>query len=139
MRHWLPPELAESYGILGYSSHSSLVQLTRWGVFMESQTSWGSQIGGIQAVPTEHSVGAVNVAPEHLSTDHQDRIEDFMKRHGGPAPAASRQGRIDAGYRGWSEIYAADGYVLRTEWSISELRSTINVSELPPSFSVKSI
>jgi hypothetical protein len=103
---------------------------------MESQTSWGSQIGGIQAVPTELSAGTANFAPEHLSADHQDRVEDFMKRHGGPAPAASRQGSIDAGYRGWSEIYAADGYALRTEWSISELRSTINVSERPPSLSV---
>jgi len=56
-----------------------------------------------------------------------------MKRHGGPAPTASRQERIDAGYRGWSEIYAADGYVLRMEWSRSELRRTMNVSELPPS------
>jgi hypothetical protein len=102
---------------------------------MESQTSWGSQIGGIQAPPTEvHAVGA-DMSPL-LSADHQDRIEDFMKRHGGPAPAASRQERIEAGYRGWSEIYAADGYVLRMEWSRSELRGTMNVSELPPSFSI---
>jgi hypothetical protein len=102
---------------------------------MENQTSWGSQIGGIQALPTEtHPVGAVDKSPERLSADHRDRIEDFMKRHGGPAPIASRQERIDAGYRGWSEMYAADGYVLRTEWSRSELRGTMNVSELPPSF-----
>jgi hypothetical protein len=102
---------------------------------MENQTSWGSQIGGIQALPTEtHPVGAVDESPERLSADHRDRIEDFMKRHGGPAPTASRQERIDAGYRGWSEMYAADGYVLRTEWSRSELRGTMNVSELPPSF-----
>jgi hypothetical protein len=102
---------------------------------MESQTSWGSQIGGIQAPPTEvHAVDAD--MPPLLSADHQDRIEDFMKRHGGPAPAASRQERIEAGYRGWSEIYAADGYVLRTEWSRSELRGTMNVSELPPSFTI---
>jgi len=104
---------------------------------MESQTCWGSQIGGIQAVPTEvDPIGAVDVSPERLSVDHQDRIEDFMKRHGGSASAASRQERIDAGYRGWSEIYAADGYVLRTEWSRSELRGTMNVSEIPPSFAV---
>jgi hypothetical protein len=104
---------------------------------MESQTSWGSQIGGIQAVPTEvPPVGAVDESLERLSSDHQDRIADFIKRHGGPAAAASRQERIDAGYRGWSEIHAADGYVLRTEWSRSELRSTMNVSELAPPFSV---
>ena len=104
---------------------------------MENQICWGTQIGGIQALSTGvDSVGAVDESPERLSADHQDRIEDFMKRHGGPAPAANRQERIDAGYRGWSEIYAADGYVLRTEWSRSELRSTMNVSEIPPSFGV---
>src|ERR1700675_1604183 len=102
---------------------------------MGSQPSWGSQIGGIQALAHEvHPVGAADESPERLSADHQDRIEDFMKRHGGPAPAANRQERIDAGYRGWSEIYAADGYVLRTEWSRSELRGTMNVSELAPTF-----
>jgi hypothetical protein len=102
---------------------------------MENQSCWGTQIGGIQDLSAGiRPTGAVDDAPERLSADHQDRIEDFMRRHGGPAPAASRQGCIDAGYRGWSEIYAADGYVLRTEWSRSELRGTINVSELAPSF-----
>ena len=104
---------------------------------MESQSCWGTQIGGIQDPSTgTRSIGAVDEATERWSADHQDRVEDFMKRHGGPAPAASRQGCIDAGYRGWSEIYAADGYVLRTEWSRSELRGTMNVSELAPSTSV---
>jgi hypothetical protein len=103
---------------------------------MESQPCWGTQIGGIQDPSTGvRSIGAVDEAPARWSADHQDRIEDFLKRHGGPAPAASRQECIDAGYRGWSEIYAADGYVLRTEWSRSELRGTMNVSELAPSFS----
>jgi hypothetical protein len=102
---------------------------------MGSQTSWGSQIGGIQALPTDvHAVGAVGASPEH-SADHQDRIADFLKRHGGPAVSTIRQERIDAGYRGWSEIHAADGYILRTEWSRFELRSTLNVSELPPCLS----
>ena len=104
---------------------------------MESRPCWGTQIGGIQDLSTGiRPIGAVDAAPERWPADHQDRIEDFMKRHGGPAPAASRQGCIDAGYRGWSEIYAADGYVLRTEWSRSELRGTMNVSELAPSLSV---
>jgi hypothetical protein len=105
---------------------------------MEIQTSWGSQIGGIQALqPEVHPSAAVDVSPERLSADHQDRIRDFMARHGGRAPTASRQEHTDAGYRGWSELYAADGYVLRTEWSRSELRSTMNVSELPPPLSVR--
>ena len=101
---------------------------------MESRPCWGTQIGGIQDLSTGiRAIGVVDETPERWSADHQDRIEDFMKRHGGPAPVASRQGWIDAGYRGWSEIYAADGYVLRTEWSRSELRGTMNVSELAPS------
>ena len=105
---------------------------------MASQVCWGTQIGGIQAPPTEevHPIGAVDESPEGLSADHQERVEDFMRRHGGPAPAARRVGRLDAGYRGWSEIYAADGYVLRTEWSRSELRVTLNVAEYSPSLGV---
>jgi hypothetical protein len=100
---------------------------------MESQICWGTQIGEIQALPTEaRPVGAMDEPPERLSADHQQRIHDFMQRHGGPAPSPRRQGRLDAGYRGWSEIYAADGYVLRTEWSRSELRATLNVAEFLP-------
>jgi hypothetical protein len=104
---------------------------------MESRPCWGTQIGGIQDLSTEiRPIDTVDQAPERWSTDHEDRVEDFMKRHGGPAPGARRQGCIEAGYRGWSEICAADGYVLRTEWSRSELRATINVSELAPPFIV---
>jgi hypothetical protein len=88
------------------------------------------QIGPIQAATAAASAG--DEPPEGFSADHQDRIEDFMKRHGGPAAEPSRRGRMDAGYRGWSELYAVDGYVLRTEWSRYELRGTMNVSEIPP-------
>jgi len=95
---------------------------------MEYQHCWGMQIGPIQAAAS----GDDDESPERLSADHQERIADFMKRHGGPAPAAGRGGSMDAGYRGWSELYAADGYVLRTEWSRYELRGTLNVSEIPP-------
>jgi len=104
---------------------------------MESQMCWGTQIGGIQALPTEEvpAIGAVDESPERLSADHQERIDDFMERHGGPASLPRRHGRLDSGYRGWSEIYAADGYVLRTEWSRSELRVTLNVAEYSSSYS----
>jgi hypothetical protein len=102
---------------------------------MEHLECWGTQIGGIQAPSTgTDSLAALDDPPEHFSVDHTARIEDFMRRHGGPATKANRQGRIDAGSRGWSEIYAADGYVLRTEWSRSELRGTMSVSEHPASF-----
>ena len=95
---------------------------------MENQTCWGMQIGPIQAA----APAADDEPPERFSADHQDRVADFMRRHGGPAREACRQGRMDAGYRGWSELYAADGYVLRTEWSRYELRGTLNVSEIAP-------
>jgi hypothetical protein len=39
---------------------------------------------------------------------------------------------MDGGELGWLEIYAADGCVLRIEWSRSELRSTMNISEVSP-------
>ena len=105
---------------------------------MEHLECWGTQIGGIQAPSTgTDSVNAFDEWPEHFSIDHPARIEDFMRRHGGPAIKATRQGRIDAGSRGWSEMIAADGYVLRTEWSRSELRGTMNVSERPPALQVE--
>jgi hypothetical protein len=48
---------------------------------MESQICWGTQIGGIQALPTEaRPVGAMDEPPERLSADHQQRIHDFMQR-----------------------------------------------------------
>src|SRR5665213_4299947 len=101
---------------------------------METQLCWGVQIGGIQAASTATEVtNAVDDSPEQYSPDHRYRIEDFMKRHGGPSAAVTQQGRMEAGYRGWPEIYAADGYMLRPEWSRDELRGTIQVAEYPPS------
>jgi hypothetical protein len=94
---------------------------------MENQKYWGPQIGGIQGIL--HSTGTADEL-ERLSADQQDRIDDFLKRHGGPEPTPRRHQRIDGGYRGCLEIYAADGYVLRIEWSRSELRGTMNISEL---------
>jgi hypothetical protein len=95
---------------------------------MERQVCWGSQIGGIQALL--NPISEADESSPLLSSDHQYRIEDFMKRHGGPSTIAVRQEHNDGGYRGWSEIYAADGYVLRMEWSRTELRHTVTISEL---------
>jgi hypothetical protein len=90
---------------------------------------WGGQIGGIQA--TSHVDQAIERSLEGISSDHHQRIEDFMRRHGGPA-APITYGRLDGGYRGWAELDAADGFVLRIEWSRDELRATMNIMELPP-------
>lgn len=100
---------------------------------MENQACWGSQIGGIQASNGGVDQTAANDdSPRQFSVDHEDRVVDFMNRHGGPARAECRQGQMDAGSRGWLEIYAADGYALRAEWSRNEMRATMRVSELRP-------
>ncbi len=49
--------------------------------------------------------------------DSEDRVRDFWARHGGPAARARDAGDIVAGICGWSEVYAADGFALRCEWS----------------------
>ncbi len=101
---------------------------------MNQRDPWGTQIGGIHAPddsddsdldPLEWSGG--------FSLDHGDRVAEFMRRHGGPTDIASRNARMESGCQGWSEIYAADGYVLRVEWSRFELRRTMRVFELRPS------
>jgi len=51
------------------------------------------------------------------SPDSSDRIEDFLARHGGPAARRGDAGDTVAGISGWSEVYAADGSILRCDWS----------------------
>jgi hypothetical protein len=97
---------------------------------MPSEDSWGMQIGGIQAASLD-DVDTASLALEEL-LDHGERIADFGRRHGGLAPRAHRTGSLQGGYIGWSEVYAVDGYVLRTEWSRTELRSTLQVFERAP-------
>ncbi len=67
--------------------------------------------------------------PGDASPDSQDRIRDFMSRHGGPG-SARREG--SSGYRGWYEIYAADGYRLRCDWSRTGGREELKYSEIGP-------
>jgi hypothetical protein len=57
-----------------------------------------------------------------VTPDHQDRIDEFLARHGGAGSSPKRAGRNSAGDEGWYEVPAADGYCLRCEWSrIGEL------------------
>ena len=69
--------------------------------------------------------------PGDASPDSEDRIRDFMDRHGGPG-SPRRQAIDPAGYRGWYEIYAADGYRLRCDWSRSGSREELKFSEIGP-------
>ncbi len=64
------------------------------------------------------------------SPDGEERVQDFLDRHGGPG-ASPAAGTIDPA-RGWSEVYAADGYTLRCDWSRTGTREEMNFAELPP-------
>ena len=66
------------------------------------------------------------------SADSDDRIRDFWARHGGPASRRGEAGEIVAGLCGWSEVYAADGYALRCEWSRIGGRQEMQYIEKPP-------
>jgi hypothetical protein len=54
-----------------------------------------------------------------------------MKRHGGPG-SPRRQATDAAGDRGWYEIYAADGYCLRCDWSRMGGREELKYCEIGP-------
>jgi hypothetical protein len=66
------------------------------------------------------------------SPDSQDRIRDFLARHGGPGTCDSKTGTRESGLEGWSEVFAADGCRLVCEWSRLGTREELNFSELPP-------
>jgi hypothetical protein len=66
-----------------------------------------------------------------VTPDSQDRIRDFLDRHGGPG-ADLRQAADAAGIAGWYEVYAADGYRLRCEWSRMGSREELTFSEIGP-------
>ncbi len=71
-------------------------------------------------------------APGDHSSDGSDRIQEFLARHGGPAARKGNAGDVVAGISGWSEVYAADGYTLRCDWSRMGGRQEMQFSEQPP-------
>jgi hypothetical protein len=74
----------------------------------------------------------MNSASGDNSSDHQDRIDDFLARHGGAGSAPMASGTRDAGLSGWSEVHAADGYRLLCEWSRMGTREELKFSEIAP-------
>jgi hypothetical protein len=66
-----------------------------------------------------------------VSSDSEDRIADFLARHGGAGKAA-RDETQGSENRGRSEVYAADGYTLRCDWSRLGTRNEMAFSEIPP-------
>jgi hypothetical protein len=70
--------------------------------------------------------------PDGASPDSGERIEDFLARHGGPSGRHAQAGEGVAGISGWSEVYAADGYTLRCEWSRSGDHQEMRYTEIAP-------
>jgi hypothetical protein len=66
------------------------------------------------------------------SPDDEDRIKDFLGRHGGAGDQARRDGESAQGLQGWSEVYARDGYVLRCDWSKMGTLEEMKYSEISP-------
>jgi hypothetical protein len=67
----------------------------------------------------------------HTSPDQEDRIKDFLTRHSGPGKE-TRSGESQAGLKGWSEVYAADGYTLRCDWTTYGGAVEMAFSEIAP-------
>jgi hypothetical protein len=51
---------------------------------------------------------------------------------GGAGSTPARRGESTGGLAGWSEIVAADGHVLRCDWSRQGTRSEMSYEERPP-------
>jgi hypothetical protein len=66
------------------------------------------------------------------SPDSEDRIRDFFARHGGAGSAPRHEEKAPSGDRGWYEVYAADGYRMRCEWSSVGSREELKYSEIAP-------
>ena len=73
---------------------------------------------------------------QDMSPDRDERIQDFLARHGGAGSRPTRHGSAESGLVGWSEVYAADGHTLRCDWSRMGTREEMRFSELPPGGSV---
>jgi hypothetical protein len=73
-----------------------------------------------------------NEPPEVIAVDGEERIADFFARHGGPGRIHEMEGSREQHTLGWSEVFAADGYKLRCEWSKAGTKTEMNFSEIPP-------
>jgi hypothetical protein len=77
--------------------------------------------------------GTEDLGPGDISPDSNDRIREFLARHGGPAARKASTGTTVVGLSGWSEVYAADGYTLRCDWSRMGSLQEMKFTENPPS------
>jgi hypothetical protein len=60
---------------------------------------------------------SINVPAGDISSDNEERLRDFLTRHGGPSGDPPHHAETERGTSGWSEAYAKDGYTLRCDWS----------------------
>jgi hypothetical protein len=60
------------------------------------------------------------------------RCQEFLERHGGPGEEEVSEGESEDGWRGWSELSAADGYKLRCDWFRIGDQEQLTFSEIPP-------
>lgn len=79
----------------------------------------------------------MNLTPFHgpaadASSDNEDRAQDFLARHGGAGSEPLREETLASGASGWSEMYAADGYTLRCDWSRLGSFQELKFTEIPP-------
>lgn len=81
-------------------------------------------------IVAEHKNPEVN--SNDASPDCDERIEDFYTRHGGRAQRATETNEVQAGFRGWSLVFAADGYALRCDWENMGGHREMRYSEIPP-------
>jgi hypothetical protein len=82
---------------------------------------------------TEQLMSATEqLGPGDKSSDSSDRIREFLTRHGGSAVRKGDAGDTVSGISGWSEIYAADGYTLRCDWSRMGGLQEMRFTEYPP-------
>ncbi len=78
------------------------------------------------------SMSTANDPHAGSSSDNQDRVRDFLARHGGASQSASREGTTMAGSEGWKEVYASDGYTLRCDWSRLGTTEEMKFAEIAP-------
>jgi hypothetical protein len=75
-------------------------------------------------------IPGTSLAPDSL--DDEARIDDFLLRHGGRSTGPMRREESEGGLTGWSEVSAADGHVLRCEWSREGGRTEMTFREIAP-------
>jgi hypothetical protein len=69
--------------------------------------------------------------PAPMVPGDDDRLADFLARHGGRALVSERAADGELHTRGWWEVQAADGHKLRCEWSKAGTMTHMNFTEIP--------